>query len=146
MRPTHRDSGSKEFWTWWRMKQRCYYPSGRFKDYGGRGIKVCKRWINSYENFLADMGRAPSPQHSLDRKKNDGNYTPKNCRWATREEQQANRRNSVTFTHVGLTRSLFYWSKHFGIANSTIRRRIKAGWTIEKAVLTKADEKFKNKK
>ena len=81
-----------EYRSWQMMKNRCLNPAARdFSYYGGRGIKVCKRWENSYENFLADMGRRPSPAHTLDRKNSDGNYTPSNCRWATREEQSRNR-------------------------------------------------------
>jgi len=104
---SHQDSKSKEFWTWWRMKRRCYEKNTtRFSDYGGRGITVCDRWLNSYENFLHDMGRAPSKDHSLDRIDNNGNYTPENCKWSTREEQQVNRRNSIAIEINGLKRSL----------------------------------------
>lgn len=74
------------------MKQRCCNPNHpRFKDWGGRGIKVCDRWRDSFEAFLADMGRRP-PGTTLDRKDNDGNYEPGNCRWATSEEQSMNKR------------------------------------------------------
>lgn len=88
-----RQARSKEYAAWCGMKGRCYrlnHP--RYKDWGGRGIRVCDRWINSYENFLADMGRAPSPTHSIDRINNDGNYEPGNCRWATVQEQNKNKR------------------------------------------------------
>jgi hypothetical protein len=82
-----------EYSVWCGMIGRCEYPKARGYDrYGGRGIKVCKRWRYSYENFLADMGRRPSPLYSIDRKDNDGNYTPSNCRWATKSEQSSNQR------------------------------------------------------
>jgi hypothetical protein len=87
---------SREYRAWLNMKERCYNPNNnRFKHYGGRGIRVCDRWLNSYPVFLADMGRRPSPQHSIDRVNNDGLYTPENCRWATVVEQRKNQRRAV---------------------------------------------------
>jgi hypothetical protein len=75
------------------MKARCLSPKWpRFKDYGGRGIKICDRWCDSFEDFLADMGPRPSPQHSIHRINNDGNYEPTNSRWATSGEQASNKR------------------------------------------------------
>lgn len=83
---------TSEHHAWNDMKQRCYNSNNpRYKDYGGRGITVCYRWLNSFENFLADMGPKPLGL-SLDRKDNEGNYTLDNCRWATPMEQAANRR------------------------------------------------------
>ena len=74
------------------MRQRCLNPNyHHYKDYGGRGISICTRWLDSFEAFLADMGRKPSQHHSLDRKNNNGNYNKHNCRWATSKEQASNR-------------------------------------------------------
>lgn len=82
-----------EYRTWSNMIDRCERVSNKqFRDWGGRGIKVCPRWRESFAAFLADMGRKPSPDHSIDRINNDGNYEPGNCRWATRLEQNRNKR------------------------------------------------------
>jgi hypothetical protein len=82
-----------EYRAWTSMKSRCINERhSKFQDYGGRGISVCQQWTNSYERFLADMGRKPTPAHSIDRIDNDGNYEPGNCRWATAKQQVDNRR------------------------------------------------------
>jgi hypothetical protein len=86
--------GTKVYRAWASIKTRCYdknYP--RYSDYGGRGITVCRRWRISFSNFYADVGDPPSPQHSIDRINNNGNYTPSNVRWATALEQRHNRRD-----------------------------------------------------
>lgn len=90
----HGQYQSSEYYAWQHIKDRCYnLKNKRYKDYGGRGITVCDRWKDSFENFLADMGPKPSNKHSIDRIDNDGNYEPKNCKWSTATEQARNQRN-----------------------------------------------------
>ena len=90
-------SQSPEYRAWAKMKDRCKNPTNpEWKNYGGRGITVCERWRESFENFLADMGLRPSSELSLDRIDNDGNYEAGNCRWATKSEQTYNRRRRAT--------------------------------------------------
>jgi hypothetical protein len=85
--------GISEYSAWLSMKQRCSNPNYRnYKFWGGRGIAVCERWKDSFENFFSDMGKKPTPQHSLDRIDNDKGYGPDNCRWVTRSVQNSNRR------------------------------------------------------
>lgn len=89
-----------EYKTWAGIKRRCTNPNEKsYPNYGGRGIKMCTEWLNSYETFLADMGRKPTPQHSIDRIDNNGDYCKENCRWVTQIEQCNNQRNNVIVKH-----------------------------------------------
>lgn len=90
-----------EYIAWNNAKQRCIRTTHKhYFRYGGRGISMCKRWLDGYENFLEDMGRRPSPKHSLDRKDNDGNYDPENCKWSTQKEQIINSTISVPVINI----------------------------------------------
>jgi hypothetical protein len=118
------------------MKWRCGNPKAQqYKWYGARGIKVCERWRNSFEAFLSDMGRRPSPGHSLDRIDNDGDYEPGNCRWATATEQNRNRRGLSLIEYRGETVCMTELCKRTGIPRTTLRRRLATGWPLERAVI-----------
>ena len=133
----HGESGvneTKEYRAWCGMKQRCCNPKFvQYEDYGGRGITICERW-NDYASFLEDMGRTPSPEHSLDRIDNDGNYGPTNCRWATASEQSNNQRTNSLLTINGETKNVSQWSQITGIHRETIYRRIRHGLSDEECI------------
>lgn len=122
------------------MKNRCNNSHyGRFKDYGGRGIKVCERWNSSFENFLADMGPRPSNRHTIDRINNDGNYEPGNCRWALPKQQGNNRKTNRKIVINGRTMTITELSESVenihGLAARTLHDRILSkGMTPENAV------------
>ena len=117
------------------MKQRCLNPKmPKFKDYGGRGITVCDRWLNSPTVFVSDMGLKPGKKYSLDRIDNNGDYEPSNCRWATQIEQVRNRRDNRKLTVNGVTRLIVEWSELYSIHRETIMSRIKGGWSNIDAV------------
>ena len=120
------------------MIDRCYYGQHKsFKDYGGRGIKVCKAWRSSFPTFLADMGERP-PSKTIGRVNNCGNYTPGNCEWQTRKEQARNRRDSRILSHDGIRCTLQEWSERVGISHDAIDHRLRLGWSVAEALTTPA--------
>ncbi len=122
---------TKEYRTWKAIKDRCYLKSCKsYRIYGGLGISMCARWLNSFENFLSDVGRAPSKSSSIERKNNFGNYEKSNCIWSTPKLQARNRRTNIMLTHAGKTQCLLDWSVELKIKRWTLTRRIKSGRTI----------------
>lgn len=130
----HGKSKTKEFWIWWSMLKRCGNKSEKaYKDYGGRGITVCERW-HEFSNFYTDMGERPSPLHSLDRRDNDGPYSPDNCRWANRGEQSRNKRQTRWITIGSETLCLKDWAARLGISTGSFYYKLRKGMTEKDAL------------
>jgi hypothetical protein len=129
-------SGTPEYLVWCAMRRRCDNPKvDRYAQYGGRGIKVCDRW-HKFENFIADMGKRPSPKHSIERRNNDGDYEPSNCYWATVEEQVYNKQNTLFLEYGGLKLTVPQAAKLAGIERGTLMGRLQNGWSVAKAIET----------
>lgn len=130
---SHGRSYSPIYRSWASMKQRCINPlTPAYKNYGGRGISICERWL-LFENFLTDMGERPRG-YWLDRIDVDGNYELKNCRWATATEQARNRRTTVRLEFQGKTQSIADWADELGINYETLYQRIRVRkMSVEKA-------------
>lgn len=137
--PTHGEAAmirrTVEYTTWINIRERCNNPkSTSYPRYGALGVRVCRRWENSYEDFLSDMGRRPSAFHSIERSNSRLGYSPENCRWATRIEQGRNKKNNRNLTVGGITRCLSEWAEISGLSGILIHKRIQLGWPVEKAV------------
>jgi hypothetical protein len=132
MNRKHGMSRSTTWGSWTAMKGRCLRKKHHaYARYGGRGIKICERW-NNFENFLADMGERPLGT-TLDRINADGNYEPKNCRWADWKTQGSSRRNVRFLTYKGKTKHILDWSMELGVSHALITGRLKRGLTVEQA-------------
>jgi hypothetical protein len=115
------------------MKQRCSDKGCKsYPDYGGKGIRVCKSWNDSFEKFAEDMGEPPSKSHTLDRKDPKKGYSKSNCRWATRQEQSVNKTNNVLLTFQGKTQTMSQWATELGLNYASFRSRIRRNWPLEK--------------
>ena len=132
----HGMSDTLEYKIWKDMKQRCYSKTQMAKHYRDRGIKICDRWLESFENFYADMGPRPTTEYSIDRIDNDGDYCPENCRWATKTEQNNNTRKNVRLTLHNETKTIAEWSRILGLPYDLIRHRKGYGWSDEKVLTT----------
>lgn len=133
----HGETGTPLNKKWVSMISRCTRKSAgkSWEDYGGRGIKVCDRWL-VYENFRDDMAPTYKPGLSLERIDNNGNYEPTNCRWATDKEQANNRRSNLLITFRGETLTSSQWQDRTGIKGGTIRKRLHDGWSVELSLTT----------
>lgn len=149
-RERHGGYGTPEYKVWCAIVQRCENPKHRdFDSYGGRGIRMCSRWRESFIALGDDVGMRPSVGHEIDRRDNEGHYScgrcsecinngwPANCRWITRKEQMNNTRYNHLLTVNGRTQSVARWAEEVGLNPDTLNRRVtRLGWSHEKAVLT----------
>lgn len=133
-RPTHHGwSGTPTYRSWLGLMARCLNPNNkRWHRYGGRGIKVCDRWM-VFENFLADMGEKPEGK-TLERRNNNGNYEPDNCYWATPKQQMNNTRRTVFIEYNGERLPRTEWARRLGFTVDMLRSRLDRGWSLERAL------------
>lgn len=136
-RPNDRNRRGTERSIWLNIKYRCHHENcPDYPKYGGRGIRMCQRWRDSFEAFLQAMGPRPGPGYSVDRMDNDGDYCPENCRWATAKEQASNRRSSRLLTCGGVTKTLKQWAADLGVTSTAIRARLRQGQSESQALTT----------
>ena len=131
----HGMSNTVEFSTWRRMINRCCNKRCQdFSRYGGRGIKVCDRWLKSFNNFFKDMGKRPSESHSIERENNSGNYEPSNCIWATMSVQCNNTSRNRILNINGDRKTMSQWCRIHKIRMKNVWYRLNAGWNPERAL------------
>lgn len=125
------------------MKSRCGPTYQKRKYYADRGIRVCAEWINSFEQFLAEVGRRPSPRHSLDRyPDNNGNYEPGNVRWATKSQQVRNFSANHLISYAGQTLPLAEMAEIYRIPSGRLQGRLNIGWSVEKALTHPVEARY----
>jgi hypothetical protein len=124
---------SPEYRSWRAMKDRCDNPEHvAWKRYGGRGITVCPKWSDSYEAFLADVGRRPSPQHTLGRIDNSKGYAPGNVEWQTRTQQNRNSSNNRIVFRDGVGATVADWCEKLGLSKNAVYQRLYRGWSEQR--------------
>jgi hypothetical protein len=134
----HGLSRTVEYRRWAAMKERCYSKNNKhYKDYGGRGITVCDRWLNHPAVFIADMGLCPKG-FSIDRLDNNLGYSKDNCVWASAKQNANNTRRNLLIEFNGTTKTLSQWAEETGLKRESIKGRLNRGWSIEKALTRKS--------
>lgn len=132
----HGMSYEKHFLKWSVIKSRCYNKKDKgYNNYGGRGITMCDEWLNNYYSFHEWVEDNYVKGMTIDRIDNQGPYAPWNCRYASHKTQANNRRSNKYYTYNGLSKTLSEWAMDFNIKEITLRNRIKAGWTLENALI-----------
>lgn len=131
---------------WKGMKYRCYNPrSANYPNYGGRGITVCPEWRDSFEAFRDwALANGYRDDLTLDRRDNDGPYSPENCRWISLKDQQSNRRTNRTIIYNGQRKTMKQWAEDRDIPYNTLRQRLNKGWELEKALNTPVRKKARH--
>ena len=143
---THGESKTKLFRVWVSIKTRCNKPHDpSFKEYGARGITICAEWDKSFEQFKKDIGKRPSPNHSVDRKDNYGPYCKDNCKWSTPLEQAANTRVNRNIEYEGVTKCVAVWAREKGLSKGCVYHRLRTGWSVEAALEVPSQRKKKKK-
>lgn len=141
---THGMRYTRVYATWRNMKRRCLNPNAEmYPKYGGRGIKVCDRWLR-FESFWEDMKEGYSDDLTLERNDVNGNYCKENCRWATPQEQATNKTNTAYITYKGVTKRAHDWAALIGANPKSLSRRVYLGWTPEHCLFGKQYERIKN--
>ena len=141
----HGLSRTPTYRSWVSMLGRCRDPDHvGFKNYGGKGIKVCERW-HSLSNFIADMGMRPSLDHSIERIRSSEDYAPGNCRWATIVEQNNNTTRNHFIEFNGKRQTLAQWAREIRVPHDTLRHRIYSGWPTDKALTTPLRKRIDNR-
>lgn len=133
----HGLTSTTEYIVWNNMKQRCYNTNlPIYPHYGGRGISVCERWLESFDNFLNDMGSRPGSEYSIGRIDNDGDYCPENCRWENLDQQKKNKRWTQYVTYKREEVKLIDLCEQMGVKRGIVYGRLKNGWSLEEALNT----------
>lgn len=135
---THHESRTRLYRIWARMRRRCVNPiDPRYEMYGGRGIKICDEWMNSYESFKNwSLSHGYQKNLSIDRINNNKGYSPDNCRWADQRMQSNNTRRNVRYTYNGETHTRAEWARIVGISVNNLDHRLKKGWDLGEALYT----------